>query len=568
MTDVLIVCVRDDEVQAKALADLFEREGMSVGGAPADDAALKACGAVVVLWSQASIRSRPFLDAAQRVVNAGKGIVACLIDAPPASSLNQSPCIDLRSWDGTPDDPIVDPLYFAVDRMVNTRRAAAPPAAPLAPQPAAFAPPAAPPPYGRAVRAEPPRPESARPEPTRYEPPAYEPPAYQAPDLGPRMRRAQPLAAAPAADPHDPMSAEALRWRAIRHSRDPASFLHYLAEYGPEGAFSELAELRLKQLQDANATPLKAAARAVARGEPQAAPRRAEPLQPKRSEPPPVRVEPQPQPHRIELAPREDEFFERPFIDNSRAREKRGGGGAVRFLVLFLLLGGGALAAGMYFGNGQQFGGATPEQPAYAAQEQPATDITEPMAAVQEASAAIGNAPAIDARRAVGGPTLQEESSFSQPERITPSPTRAAAPAEPRQPRFEPSSSGESAPVSLMPEPVRPAPMQMAAASEPARPAIRQGVVSWRSRANGDQLSAVYPALARRAGVEGRVRLSCTVRPDLSADCAVTSETPTGRGFGAAALRVARNYRASPLLSDGAPAEGARADLNIVFRPN
>src|SRR5689334_25160057 len=65
MADVLIVCVREDEPQAKALAEMFEAAGFSIGGAPSSDAALRSSGAGVVVWSQASIRSRPFLDAAR-----------------------------------------------------------------------------------------------------------------------------------------------------------------------------------------------------------------------------------------------------------------------------------------------------------------------------------------------------------------------------------------------------------------------------------------------------------------------------------------------------------------------
>ena len=72
MADVLIVCVREDELQAKALADMFERAGFSVGGAPASDSVLRSTGAGVIVWSQASIRSRPFLDAAQRVIDAAE----------------------------------------------------------------------------------------------------------------------------------------------------------------------------------------------------------------------------------------------------------------------------------------------------------------------------------------------------------------------------------------------------------------------------------------------------------------------------------------------------------------
>jgi hypothetical protein len=125
MADVLIVCVREDEPQAKALAEMFEAAGFSIGGAPNNDGALRSSGAGVVVWSQASIRSRPFLDAAQRVINANKAVVASLIDPPPPSSIGNSPAFDLSRWDGDPNDPSLDPLFFAVDRMVNASRVGA-----------------------------------------------------------------------------------------------------------------------------------------------------------------------------------------------------------------------------------------------------------------------------------------------------------------------------------------------------------------------------------------------------------------------------------------------------------
>src|SRR5574338_1134037 len=124
MADVLIVCVREDEPQAKALAEMFEAAGFSIGGAPAGEGALRSSGAGLVVWSQASIRSRPFLDAAQRVINADKAVVASLIEPPPPSSIGNSPVFDLSNWDGDPNDPALDPLFFAVDRMVNSARSA------------------------------------------------------------------------------------------------------------------------------------------------------------------------------------------------------------------------------------------------------------------------------------------------------------------------------------------------------------------------------------------------------------------------------------------------------------
>src|SRR5262245_4231147 len=124
MADVLIVCVRDNAREADALADMFEAVGFIVGGAPGDEKALKASGAGIIIWSQASIRSRVFLEAAQSVIRAGKAVIASLIVAPPPSSVGFAPVFDLSRWNRDSDDVELDPLFFAVDRMVVAARAA------------------------------------------------------------------------------------------------------------------------------------------------------------------------------------------------------------------------------------------------------------------------------------------------------------------------------------------------------------------------------------------------------------------------------------------------------------
>ncbi|MGE3141936.1 MAG: hypothetical protein AB7L65_01335 [Hyphomonadaceae bacterium] len=579
MTDVLIVCVRDDEVRAKALADMFERAGYSVGGAPADDAALRGCAAVIVLWSQASIRSRPFLDAAQRAVNAGKAVLACLIDPPPASSRNQSPTFDLHGWEGDAEDPALDPLYFAVDRMAQAAGLA--PAAPYEEE-EAFAPPRAPAALHDAVRQRPQAPRVSEPRAAEMRAPeihAYEPhiPETPANDLRARRPAAYPAQA------HDAVSAEALRWRAIRHSRDPASFLHYLAEYGPEGVFSELAELRLKQLQEANAVPLKAAARAAAQQD--QAPRRAaaaaQPI-PLRREPP-MRVEKRPEQPSIDLSappaapraepyaqqrpePRSEPHYEPPHPAHASAHEprrrepdhrlydsgERRGGGALRLLIVFLILGAGAVGAGMYLGQGQQLpagqaeAAATPAPPEAAAPEA----APEPLAPTGEANA-------------MGGPTASEEAAFDRPQQ-QPSP---AAP--PPAPRFEPVAAPAADAVPLMPQPMAPAAQRVAALeTPPAAPALVQsGAVVWAQRASPNQIGTAYPAAARNADIAGSVVLHCVIGGDYHPSCTIVSETPTGRGFGEAALRLAREYRAGETLDNGDASIGAEATLAIRFQP-
>lgn len=55
-----------------------------------------------------------------------------------------------------------------------------------------------------------------------------------------------------------------------------------------------------------------------------------------------------------------------------------------------------------------------------------------------------------------------------------------------------------------------------------------------------------YPRGALADGVEGYVRLACTITDEYKLDCIVQSETPPEYGFGDAALRLSQLYVASP----------------------
>lgn len=534
MADVLIVCVREDEPQAKALAEMFEAAGFSIGGAPSSDAALRSSGAGLVVWSQASIRSRPFLDAAQRVINARKAIVASLIEPPPPSSIGDSAVFDLSRWNGDPDDPSLDPLFFAVDRMVNAARTS----------------------VGGAEE------EAYTPAPRQRTAPVPPP----APPPQPSYTRAAP---APAPDP---LGAEAEHWRMIRDSRDPTDFMDYLARYGPTGAFAEVAELRLKQLTARSEAP------------PAPPPRPAPPPAPRlqtRLEPPPSRrVEPPPPPRRAEPPRRIDRSFERPDL----REPPREGGGAMRTFILIALLGGAALAGGLYFGGGMPNFASTPP-----AQEEavdfgalPPAGSEEPMSAEDIASAPLSET-ALPAQ-----PRRTEIAARTPSERPTPAPREEEAEPPPPAPVTSwGADSGVGGPVSLRPGDAsapgaNPAAATPAATPPPSRPAATQpasqppttratpppprGSVTWTQRPSARRYSESYPSRALREGVGGRVELSCSVRSNQSLACSVASESPAGMGFGQAALNVAQSYRASPQLTDGSSSNGAPARIVIQFQ--
>lgn len=88
----------------------------------------------------------------------------------------------------------------------------------------------------------------------------------------------------------------------------------------------------------------------------------------------------------------------------------------------------------------------------------------------------------------------------------------------------------------------------------------------WISRPTSEEMARWYPTNALERGLEGRATILCTVTLSgtLSA-CSVTSETPPGRGFGGAALRVSRYFRMSPRTVDGQAVEGSKIAIPLRF---
>jgi TonB family protein len=88
----------------------------------------------------------------------------------------------------------------------------------------------------------------------------------------------------------------------------------------------------------------------------------------------------------------------------------------------------------------------------------------------------------------------------------------------------------------------------------------------WRAMPSNDDLAAVYPAIARDAGLSGRVELSCVVAKEGNLTrCAVALEGPADLRFGSAALALAPKFRMD-LESDRArQVIGKRIRVPIVF---
>jgi periplasmic protein TonB len=101
----------------------------------------------------------------------------------------------------------------------------------------------------------------------------------------------------------------------------------------------------------------------------------------------------------------------------------------------------------------------------------------------------------------------------------------------------------------------------------PAPPGPRLiGKPDWLNRPNGRDLVRHYPRRALDRGVTGRAVLDCGVTASgRLVGCAVEAETPAAAGFGAAALKLAPEFRMRPLTEDGQPVDGGRVRIPIAF---
>jgi periplasmic protein TonB len=88
----------------------------------------------------------------------------------------------------------------------------------------------------------------------------------------------------------------------------------------------------------------------------------------------------------------------------------------------------------------------------------------------------------------------------------------------------------------------------------------------WLQRPSSQDFNRYYPQRAVQREQEGRVVLDCIVSADGRIACTVASEEPSGWGFGEAALRISRNFRAAAQTSDGRPTSGGRTRVPITFR--
>ncbi len=81
-------------------------------------------------------------------------------------------------------------------------------------------------------------------------------------------------------------------------------------------------------------------------------------------------------------------------------------------------------------------------------------------------------------------------------------------------------------------------------------------------------MASLYPSQAIGLQIPARVNVDCRVGLNGKLNsCSVLDETPTGYGFGKAALKWAQSFRMKPKTVDGQPVDGAHIALPIVFFP-
>jgi protein TonB len=267
-------------------------------------------------------------------------------------------------------------------------------------------------------------------------------------------------------------------------------------------------------------------------------------------------------------------------VDHIR-EPSRGEGGPLRAFVLIALLGGAALAGGLYFGGGVDFGANAPEgqvadaSPAYPYDE-PADALDEPIGvpledtttppAQRRVETAARREPAATPATAPPPRRSEPEVETSTPAPVTSWNSASSGPTS-LSPGQRPANTSNNAPstvVPLTPPAVNPT---TTPASTPTRSApARAGTVVWAQRPSARRVADLYPDRAAREGAGGRVELDCSVRTNQTLSCSVASETPTGMGFGRAALNASSSYRAQPWLSDGSDSSGARTRVVFQFQ--
>lgn len=89
----------------------------------------------------------------------------------------------------------------------------------------------------------------------------------------------------------------------------------------------------------------------------------------------------------------------------------------------------------------------------------------------------------------------------------------------------------------------------------------------WVARPDANDLTEHYPEIAAALNLTGRATVACDVDAFGGLEtCTAVSETPTGLGFGAAAVAMTPLFRMRPMTRDGQAVTGGKIIIPIAFR--
>ena len=97
-------------------------------------------------------------------------------------------------------------------------------------------------------------------------------------------------------------------------------------------------------------------------------------------------------------------------------------------------------------------------------------------------------------------------------------------------------------------------------------PASNVDLPKWSKAPAPPEMLAAYPAEAAKVNLAGSASVECTVDQEgLMADCAITGETPSGAGFGPAALALSPKFQVPTKSPSGATMVGRTVQLRLSW---